>query len=94
MVEKNTSNPWKGAVAYTISSGTQKLLVVANLTGIEQNNLWFEDFGISNLLEYSLIFGDKDSDYKIESETYEDGVTNAMFKNFKPHEIRVYDLNK
>lgn len=94
MVEKSTNNKWKGAVAYTISSGSQKLLVVANLTGIEQNNLWFEDFGISNLLEYSLIFGDKDSDYKIESETYENDVTNAVFRNFKAHEIRVYDLNK
>lgn len=79
--------PWKGAVAYTISNASQKLLVVANLTNNIQSALCFSDFGFSESNGYSLIVGNKDTDKSIYFKDY-----NTIFHNFAPHEIRVYDL--
>ena len=61
MVVTTTQKPWKGAVAYTISNASQKLLVVANLTNNIQSALWFSDFGFSESNGYSLIVGNKDT---------------------------------
>lgn len=87
MVVTTTQKPWKGAVAYTISNASQKLLVVANLTNNIQSALWFSDFGFSESNGYSLIVGNKDTDKSIYFKDY-----NTIFHNFAPHEIRVYDL--
>ncbi|MBR0098300.1 MAG: hypothetical protein IJP90_01110, partial [Treponema sp.] len=87
MVVTTTKKPWKGAVAYTISNASQKLLVVANLTNNIQSALWFSDFGFSESNGYSLIMGNKDTDKSIYFKDY-----NTIFYNFAPHEIRVYDL--
>ena len=92
MIETGTKNPWKGAIAYTISDRSQKLLLVANLTKFKQSTLWFEDFGLSDLGDYSLLVGNKDADYKIYSESYDNGAKDSVFRNFCPYEIRVYDL--
>lgn len=94
MIDNATRNHWKGAVAYTISYESQKILVVANLTGKEQLKFWFEDFGLSDSSKCKLIFGDENSNYKIDFESFENGAKNLVFKNFASYEIRVYDLGK
>ena len=89
MTVTDTNTPWKGAIAYTISNADQKLLIVANLTKYNQPSFWFEDFGMSELIGtgYSVLVGNTDTFLIL----VEDG-TDALFTNFRPYEIRVYDL--
>ncbi|WP_294431789.1 alpha-amylase family glycosyl hydrolase [uncultured Treponema sp.] len=87
MIYTETQEPWKHALAYTITNGSQKLLVVANLTSSKQNTLYFTNPGL-NTDSYSLLVGNKDADTTIKT----DG-SDLLFYNFCSYEIRVYDLS-
>ncbi len=90
--DSDTTYPWYGALAYIISYESKRLMVVANLTSRAQSTLWFikPDFTIS---DYSMIVGNEQTSNGIFYETYTNGVTDLIFHNFNPNEIRVYDLS-
>lgn len=87
MIYTDTQKPWNHTRAYTIANDSQKLLVVANLTKYNQENLYFLKSDI-DLTSYSLLIGNKDTNTAIETNDNE-----MIFHNFSPYEIRVYDLS-
>ena len=87
MIITGTNKPWTGAVQYIISNESKKLLVSANLTNYKQRCLWFEDFGVADVENYSLLIGNKET---YNSFDYADGDFKTY--DYAPHEIRVYDL--
>lgn len=83
----DTNKPWLGAVQYIIQNNEKKLLVTANLSNGYQRCFWFNDFGVSQIKEYSLLIGNKDTYYDFD---YADGCFKTY--DYAPKEIRVYDL--
>ena len=93
MTENDTGDPWTGALQYIISNESKKLLVSANLTNYKQRCLWFEDFGVADVENYSLLIGNKETYTSFDYADY-DYKTDRDFKtyDYAPYEIRVYDL--
>ncbi len=87
MTITGTNKPWTGAVQYIISNESKKLLVSVNLRNNKERCLWFEDFGVEDVENYSLLIGNKET---YNSFDYADGDFKTY--DYAPYEIRVYDL--